>query len=546
MWCSLVGLFMSRLVPRSRGTLPITLKINWFGDGLELQNFRDERGKLRSLPQKLAFYYRPGFSWTRRAVRFYPYTIPGGCIPSVSRYMAFADRGMSAQAVGICGSRIVSSFLRFYAEFWQRPNFLVDTVKMLPWPEVSAENDAHFEALVAKEVDRRRRAYQNHEPFHEFLMPVKVRDFSEGGRALAFDPVALLDEDTERLIARSYGFSDEEARMIDRDLLEAIAYQRGTGQDIDADKHEGNSEAEEEEDSDFVLDYSDKAIEEAHLSYLLGCVYGRWDIRMARDPDLAPKLPHPFAPLPVCPPGTLVGSDGLPAESGQIVSEQWLRARPDAVTLPPAGSVAQSTVTAEEYPIPISWNGILVDDPGFDDAQAHQDDIVRRMRFALEALWKDRAHTVEQDACRILEFSNLREYFRKPTGFFQDHLARYTKSKRKAPIYWPLSTESGKYTIWIYYPRLTDQTLFLCVNEYIDPKLLDIQGDLDRLKVAGSTDRKLRQQVDDLVDLQSELKALRGRLLEIAQLPYRPRQDDGVLISAAPLWPPLSLSAVAH
>jgi hypothetical protein len=80
---------------------PITLKINWADKGAELRNFKDARGKLRSRPQNIAFYYRPGFSWTRRAVRLYPYLIPGNCIPSVSRYMAFPEHGKHAEALGV-------------------------------------------------------------------------------------------------------------------------------------------------------------------------------------------------------------------------------------------------------------------------------------------------------------------------------------------------------------------------------------------------------------------------------------------------------------
>ena len=38
--------------------------------------------------------------------------------------------------------------------------------------------------------------------------------------------------------------------------------------------------------------------------------------------------------------------------------------------------------------------------------------------------------------------------------FFPFHLQRYSKSRRKAPIYWPLATASGRYTLWIYYPSL--------------------------------------------------------------------------------------------
>ena len=53
----------------------------------------------------------------------------------------------------------------------------------------------------------------------------------------------------------------------------------------------------------------------------------------------------------------------------------------------------------------------------------------------------------------------LREYLGKPGRFFAEHLSRYSKSRRKAPIYWPLQTSDGRFTLWIYYPRLTQDTL---------------------------------------------------------------------------------------
>src|SRR5690606_2398714 len=63
----------------------------------------------------------------------------------------------------------------------------------------------------------------------------------------------------------------------------------------------------------------------------------------------------------------------------------------------------------------------------------------------------------------------LREWFSR--SFFEHHLKRYSKSRRKAPIYWPLSTASGSYTVWLYYPRLTADTLFRLVTEHVEPKL---------------------------------------------------------------------------
>lgn len=115
---------------------------------------------------------------------------------------------------------------------------------------------------------------------------------------------------------------------------------------------------------------------------------------------------------------------------------------PTAITLPPERSVSRPIITDEEYPLPISWDGILVDDASMDGESSHPEDIVQRVREVLEVLWGDKAQSIEQEACEILGVSELRDYFRKPTGFFQDHLKRYSKSRRKAPIYWPLSSPS--------------------------------------------------------------------------------------------------------
>ena len=74
------------------------------------------------------------------------------------------------------------------------------------------------------------------------------------------------------------------------------------------------------------------------------------------------------------------------------------------------------------------------------DDEDHPEDIVARVREALAVIWGDRADAIEQEACEILGVPTLRDYFRQPAGFFADHLKRYRKSRRQAPIYWPLST----------------------------------------------------------------------------------------------------------
>ena len=116
-------------------------------------------------------------------------------------------------------------------------------------------------------------------------------------------------------------------------------------------------------------------------------------------------------------------------------------------------------------------------------------------------------------------------------------LQRYSKSRRKAPIYWPLSTASGSYTLWVYYPSLSSQTLYTAINDFVEPKLKQVGADVTTLRNKGSArSRDDEKQFEALQTFELELIELRDTLLKLAPT-YKPNHDDGVQISAAPLWP---------
>jgi len=241
-------------------------------------------------------------------------------------------------------------------------------------------------------------------------------------------------------------------------------------------------------------------------SLALGAAFGRWDIRIATGEKPAPELPDPFEPLPVCPPGQLQNEQGLPVtneEVGRLKDEgRW------------------------NYPIEVSWEGILVDDPG------HPLDIEARVHEVLQVIWKDRSEAIDREACEILGVRSLRDYFRRPAGFFADHLKRYSKSRREAPIYWPLSTAKGNYTLWIYYHRLTDQTLHTALADFVDPKLKSVRAEISSLRESAIH----RDRLEVLQDLEIELEDFRAEIERIIKLPWKPNLNDGVLITASPLW----------
>jgi hypothetical protein len=262
-----------------------------------------------------------------------------------------------------------------------------------------------------------------------------------------------------------------------------------------------------DEDAEHSASIDAPALVSVLVDYLVGSALGRWDIRYATGESAAPEQPDPFVPLPVCPPGMLQNAQGLPARPGDV----------------PAA-----------YPICIPWDGILAGDSN------HPLDVERRIREMVEIIWNDGAEAIEHEACEILGVKSLRDYFGRPGAFFADHLKRYSKSRRQAPIYWPLSTASGSYTLWVYYHRLTEQTLYKCVNNFVDPKIQETTrrlatADKDLTTQKGVDAARTRDLVNDLRTFLSELQDFKTELLRVAALPYKPNLNDGVIINAAPL-----------
>jgi hypothetical protein len=236
---------------------------------------------------------------------------------------------------------------------------------------------------------------------------------------------------------------------------------------------EEDSGQDDEELSGDALPISEGA--DALGSWLVGVAFGRFDLRLATGERAIPPEPEPFDPLPSRSPGMYPqGKD--PAE------------RPD----------------------------ILVDDEG------HADDLAARA-IAI-------AERVKVDAPE-----NLRAWLAKE--FFPLHIKMYSKSRRKAPIYWQLATASASYSVWLYIHAFSKDTLFRVQNDYAAPKLEHEERRLESLTSelrdgATAAQRKTLASHEAVVD---ELRAFLDEVKRVAPL-WQPNLDDGVLINFAPLW----------
>lgn len=136
----------------------------------------------------------------------------------------------------------------------------------------------------------------------------------------------------------------------------------------------------------------------------------------------------------------------------------------------------------------------------------------------------------------IDEFSS-RYLFEALSGtrrFFDFHLKMYSRG-RQAPIYWPLQSSSCSYTLWVYYHGLNEQTLYTCVNNYVEPKLETVEEDLFALRSKSSRNSQEEKVLAQLTDLVTELRDFRDELVRVAKS-WAPNLNDGVQITAAPLW----------
>jgi hypothetical protein len=485
----------------------IPLVINWRNEGKEIKAYAETTPGTKHWSRNIRssdFFFRAGLTYlARTSVRLCASQLPAGSIFSNEAGPGiFVDEDDLRLALG----RFNSLLLETLAAISQvrgvevdtnspaqesnvgelkvlryRKKYIVGTLQRLPWPERAVgERNSCIDSVIA--TVRALRATE--ETSHDFVLHRKIND-----QELYIAANSILE--VERQVAAAYGI----------ELLQCIRDALGVSTEVDA--------LEKIRDSLLIATphVDSRHATTGNISYIFGLAYGRWDIRYATGERASPMSPDPFAPMPVCPPGQLQNGQGLPARLEEVEAT---------------------------YPVRIPWNGVLVDDP------SHPFDLERCIREVIEIIWSRKeigpeADAIEHEACKIIGAKSLRDYFRKPAGFFAEHLKRYSKSRRQAPIYWQLSAGNGSYSAWLYYHRFTQDTLYRVLRDFVEPRIQQAEREQFELESQGALSGDAATRLQETQTLLQDLRMFKSELDLVAPL-WNPNLNDGVIINHAILW----------
>lgn len=480
------------------------LTIRWDHDGQELKQFlteyRKERGFADQWTSQLNAYdkyFRLGLTWSCRPnPQGSFWVLPKGCI--------FGNSGPAVQGtedevlwlLAIFNSRLYRALLDLLmprgATSGQSLKYNLGYMRAVPVPACDGRSRSVLGAQVRACIKSLRSVASGDECSHIYDGPFLCKRTTHSSLA------TVLSSELSTMTAKAATVCDL-CDEIERHVESAYAVS-ATGQSELYENTAASSLRDNIDSHPFLSGLSATDWVHRLISYVVGVAFGRWDIRRCLDCASSEASSDPFEALPIAPPATL-----------------------------------QLDHPLTEYPIVVDCDGILVDDIN------HMDDIVRRCRDTLEALWQEQADSVERGSCETIGVKSLRDYFRKPTngGLWDNHVKRYSRSRRKAPIYWLLQSSKKNYALWIYYHRLDKDILFKALVNYVEPKIRLEENRLESLrsrKSAGGGSKKLDKDIERQDDFLSELRDFEDKLRRAANLHLEPDLNDGVVLNIAPLW----------
>ena len=461
-------------------------------EGLELKNFTNANGQLRSRPaDTYGIFYKAGLSWSLRSYSFKPHLVPQGYIAQPGRVLAvFNSEDELYYTLGIWNTKYYDFLIKLSMERADAPLFKNGIVNELPY--------LNFEASIKSEIILLTQKLIKLSQFDSFFDECSIyflnNEVFKTKNIKSYIETLIYQYDIQKI---EYS---ELLENLDTIVFEHLDIQENQREEISNNIKNPGTDRE----SDILNFKSDKYFDRL-FSILVGSCFENWDVRFLKEwkkewneTDYLKARKHSPFIFGQCDSIFDLAIPKYHKEIEQILKQPY-----------PIKTLKENACTKE---------------------------IVNTLKEVILFFWPDSASTIEFELQDHFGVSDLEGIFTNPNKFFDVHLKDYTRNKRISPIYWPISTASGNYTIWLYYPKMNGQTLFKAVNDFILPKQQEIAEQIKKLENNPNLDNKGKKELSDSQNLFHELKDMEKDLLEVAALPYKPNHDDGVLITAAPLY----------
>lgn len=482
--------------------------VNWYRDGKEIKNFKDSKGKLKSRPQNIEYYFKPSITWsfvstTSFGARYSPkkaiFDVAGSSLFPCDEDMLYIE--------GLLCSKLSTEFMMA-----QNPtmNFQVGNVANIP---IVYENKNYITELVRTCVDISKVDWDSYETSWDFPKHPLLKNVHVYSTRLKSKSMYLSETDIQsfKIPTRNLTVKSQKWELSESDTMVGS---RISGESFIANAFEewnqqcndrfNQLKANEEELNRIFIDIyglqdeltpevddKDVTVRKADLqrdiksliSYAVGCIFGRYTLDV----------------------------DGIAYAGGEWDSTKYTSFIPDADNIIP--------ITDEEY---------------------FSDDIVERFCEWLKVVYGE--DTLEENLDFIAQALGnkgdtsrevIRNYFLN--DFIKDHIKIY----QKRPIYWLF--DSGKangFKALIYMHRYNPDTVGTVRTEYLHKTQKAIEQAMERATYisangSGSEKAKATKQITKYTKQLAEIHTYDEAMAHIANQRIEIDLDDGVKVNYA-------------